>query len=40
MMRYLKFWQDHQDWIRQVNEEQFDGLSDLLERDGLLTETD
>ena len=40
MMRYLKFWQEHQDWIRQVKEEQFDELLDLLERNELLTETD
>jgi hypothetical protein len=38
MMRYLEFWQVHQDWIRQVKEKKFDGLLDLLERNGLLTE--
>jgi hypothetical protein len=40
LRRYLEFWQEHQDWIRQVKEEQFDELLDLLERNGLLTETD
>lgn len=40
LKRYLEFWREHQDWIRQVKEEKFDGLLDLLERNGLLTETD
>ena len=40
LRRYLEFWQAHPDWIRQVKEEQFDELLDLLERNGLLTETD
>ena len=40
LRRYLEFWQEHQDWIRQVKEEQFDELLDLLERNGLLRETD
>lgn len=38
--RYLEFWQEHQEWIRQVKEEQFGDLLDLLENNGLLTETD
>lgn len=38
--RYVEFWRDHQDWIRQVKEEQFDELLDLLDRNGLLRETD
>jgi len=40
MVRYLEFWQEHPDWIRQVKEEQFDELLDLLRSNGLLRETD
>jgi hypothetical protein len=37
---YIEFWQEHQEWIRQVKEDQFEELLDLLESNGLLTETD
>jgi len=40
LRRYLEFWHEHQEWIRQVKEEQFGDLLDLLESNGLLTETD
>jgi hypothetical protein len=40
LKEYLEFWQKHQEWIRQVKEEQFGDLLDLLESNGLLTETD
>jgi hypothetical protein len=40
LKRYLEFWREHQDWIRQVKEEKFDGLLALLESNGLLRETD
>jgi hypothetical protein len=40
LRRYLEFWQAHPDWIRQVKEEQFDDLLDLLVANGLLTEAD
>ena len=38
--QYLKFWKEHQEWIRQVKEDQFEELLDLLGSNGLLTETD
>jgi hypothetical protein len=38
--RYVEFWREHQDWVRQVKEEQFGELLDLLESNGLLTEAD
>ena len=40
LREYLAFWQEHQGWIRQVKEDQFDELLDLLKSNGLLTETD
>ena len=40
LRRYLKFWQEHQGWIRQAKEDQFEELLDLLGSNGLLTETD
>jgi hypothetical protein len=40
LREYLAFWQDHQDWIRQVKEGQFGDLLDLLESRALLTEAD
>lgn len=40
LKEYLEFWQEHQEWIRRVKEEQFGDLLDLLENNGLLTETD
>jgi hypothetical protein len=38
--QYLKFWKEHQEWIRQVKEDQFKELLDLMGSNGLLTETD
>jgi len=38
--QYLNFWKEHQEWIRQVKEEQFEELLDLMGSNGLLTETD
>jgi hypothetical protein len=40
LRKYLAFWQEHSAWIRQVKEDQFAELLDLLEREGLLWETD
>jgi len=40
LREYLAFWPEHQGWIRQVKEDQFDELLDLLKSNGLLTETD
>ena len=37
---YLEFWREHKEWIRQVKEEKFEELLDLLGRNRLLTETD
>lgn len=37
---YLDFWQEHQEWIRKVKEEEFDELLSLLGSHRLLTETD
>jgi len=40
LREYLAFWQEYQEWIRQVKEDQFDELLDLLARHGFLRETD
>ena len=40
LREYLAFWQEHQTWIRQVKDEQFGDLLDLLESNGLLTGAD
>ncbi len=37
---YVRFWIEHRDWIRQVKEDQFDELLDLLAVNGLLTAAD
>jgi len=35
--RYVQFWQEHSEWIRQVKEEQFDDLLTLLGEHALMT---
>jgi hypothetical protein len=36
--KYVEFWQEHQEWIRQVKEKEFDHLLDLLGHGDLLTD--